>query len=84
MNALSQNNQSVEAGYVSTGHLPPDEQIAALIAEAHNQFKANTAGHNSQVYPALARCRAIYSASAWWEPVAACMRLETQTTSSRS
>jgi len=55
MNALSQNNQSVDAGYVSTGHLPPDEQIAALIAEAHNQFKANTAGHNSQVYPALAR-----------------------------
>lgn len=55
MNALSQNNQSVEAGYVSTGHLPPDEQIAALIDEAHNQFKANTDGHNSQVYPALAR-----------------------------
>src|SRR5215510_824611 len=55
MNALSQNNQSVEAGYVSTGHLPPDEQIAALIDEAHNQFKANTEGHNPQVYPALAR-----------------------------
>src|SRR5215510_5193182 len=55
MNALSQNNQSVETGYVSTGHLPPDEQVAALIDEAHNQFKANTEGHNSQVYPALAR-----------------------------
>ena len=55
MNALSQNNQSVDAGYVSTGHLPPDEQVAALIVEAHNQFKANTDGHNSQVYPALAR-----------------------------
>ena len=55
MNALSQNNQSVETGYVSTGHLPPDEQVAALIDEAHNQFKANTDGHNSQVYPALAR-----------------------------
>ena len=55
MNALSQNNQSVEAGYVSTGHLPPDEQVAALIDEAHNQCKANTDGHNAQVYPALAR-----------------------------
>jgi len=55
MNALSQNTQSVEAGYVSTGHLPPDEHVAALIDEAHKQFKANTDGHNSQVYPALAR-----------------------------
>src|SRR5215510_3305774 len=55
MNALSQNTQSVEAGYVSTGHLPPDEHVAALIDEAHKQVKANTDGHTSQVYPALAR-----------------------------
>ena len=41
--------------YVSTGHLPPPEQVRALVAEAHERFKSNTEGENSQVYPALAR-----------------------------
>ena len=41
--------------YVSTGHLPPSDRVRALVAEAHERFKANTEGENSQVYPALAR-----------------------------
>jgi glutaminase len=41
--------------YVSTGHLPPSEQVKALVVEAHQRFKSDTAGKNSQVYPALAK-----------------------------
>lgn len=43
--------------YISTGHLPPDENVKSLVAEAYEQFKANTDGANSQVYPALARVK---------------------------
>jgi glutaminase len=43
------------ASYVSTGHLPPADQVRALVAEAYNRFKSETEGQNSQVYPALAR-----------------------------
>jgi len=55
MNAPSQTSSSADAVYVSTGHLPPDKQVATLVAEAHHRFKADTNGSNSQVYPALAR-----------------------------
>lgn len=41
--------------YVSTGHLPPPDLIASLVAEAHETYKSNPDGKNSQVYPALAR-----------------------------
>lgn len=41
--------------FVSTGQLPPGEQVKALVAEAHQTFKADTQGQNAQVYPALAR-----------------------------
>ncbi len=41
--------------FVSTGHLPPPEQVKALVAEAHERFKSHTEGTNSQVYPALAK-----------------------------
>jgi glutaminase len=41
--------------YVSTGHLPPEEQVKALVAEAHSRFKSEVEGENSQVYPALAK-----------------------------
>ena len=47
--------QTGEASYVSTGHLPPSEQLRALVAEAHARFKSTTEGQNSKVYPALAR-----------------------------
>ncbi len=46
---------AAETPYVSTGHLPPDEEVKALVAEAHVRFKGTTDGQNSQVYPALAR-----------------------------
>ncbi len=41
--------------YVSTGHLPPEDRVRALVAEAHERFRSDTEGANSQVYPALAR-----------------------------
>jgi glutaminase len=41
--------------YVSTGHLPPAEQVRALVDEAYARYKSNAEGKNSQVYPALAR-----------------------------
>jgi glutaminase len=47
--------EPAEALYVSTGHLPPPEQVKVLVAEAYERFKSNTDGQNSQVYPALAR-----------------------------
>ncbi|WP_426533099.1 glutaminase A [Bradyrhizobium sp. McL0615] len=40
--------------YVSTGHLPPAEEVVRLLDEAHRRYKENTDGKNSQVYPALA------------------------------
>jgi len=55
MDARSQTNQSAGADYISTGHLPPDEQVAGLVAEAYDRCKSSTDGQNSQVYPALAR-----------------------------
>jgi glutaminase len=41
--------------YVSTGNLPPPEEISLLVAEAHHRFQSNTEGANSKVYPALER-----------------------------
>jgi len=43
------------SSYVSTGRLPPSDQVARLVAEAHERFASVTLGKNSQVYPALAR-----------------------------
>src|SRR5262249_39469749 len=44
-----------EPPYVSTGHLPDQDVVKTLVAEAHERFKSNSDGQNSQVYPALAR-----------------------------
>ncbi len=46
-----------EIGYshVSTGHLPPGEEVMKLVDEAYQRYKSNQDGTNSQVYPALAR-----------------------------
>jgi glutaminase len=44
-----------EAAYVSTGHLPSRVQVEAVVAQAHERFKSNTEGTNSNVYPALDR-----------------------------
>ncbi len=40
--------------YVSTGHLPPADDVVRLLDEAYKRYKSNTDGENSQVYPALA------------------------------
>ena len=39
-----------EAGYdfVSTGRLPPSDLVSALVAEAHDRFKSDSGGENSQ------------------------------------
>ena len=39
---------------VSTGKLPPAEQVSDLVAESRERFQSNNEGRNSQVYPALA------------------------------
>lgn len=44
--------------YVSTGHLPPPENVRRFVDEAHARFRPLTQGQVSQVYPALARAPA--------------------------
>jgi glutaminase len=43
------------ARYVSTGHLPSPRQVQAAVDEAYRMYSPETAGENSQTYPALAR-----------------------------
>jgi glutaminase len=43
------------SAYVSTGRLPAPERVKHLVAEAYELYRATADGHNSQVYPALAR-----------------------------
>ena len=47
--------EEAATSYVSTGHLPTPEMIRSLVAEAHERFRSNMEGSNSQVYPALAK-----------------------------
>jgi glutaminase len=44
-----------EPGYVSTGRLPPEQDVAALVDEAHRRYRDVGAGSVSDVYPALGR-----------------------------
>jgi len=44
-----------ETGFVSTGSLPTPAEVQKLVERAHQLFSSDTAGKNSQVYPALAR-----------------------------
>ncbi|MCU0788714.1 MAG: glutaminase A [Verrucomicrobia bacterium] len=55
MKAQIKPSEKSRSAYVSTGHLPPPEQVKALVVEAHQRFKSDTEGRNSQVYPALAK-----------------------------
>lgn len=41
--------------FVSTGHLPPAEEVATLVHEAHRRFANDDSGRVSNVYPALER-----------------------------
>lgn len=43
-----------EYSFISTGRLPPPEQIVRLLDEVYSRYGSNTDGTNSQVYPALA------------------------------
>jgi glutaminase len=40
--------------FVSTGHLPPPDDVWTVVADAHERFRSNRDGETSQVYPALA------------------------------
>lgn len=40
--------------YVSTGRLPPPDVVASLVRAAHERFRSDMAGRNSDVYPSLA------------------------------
>ncbi|HET7515106.1 MAG TPA: glutaminase, partial [Gaiella sp.] len=44
-----------EPGYVSTGRLPPEQDVAALVDDAHRRYRDVGAGSVSDVYPALGR-----------------------------
>jgi glutaminase len=55
MSAQRPLDEAAGGPYVSTGHLPPPELVRKLVAEAHERYKSDTEGQNSQVYPALAR-----------------------------
>jgi glutaminase len=44
-----------EPGYVSTGQLPPAQDVAALVDDAHRRYRDVDVGSVSEVYPALAR-----------------------------
>ena len=53
--ALRSSQPNRPATYVSTGHLPPREDIQMLVAEAYARFRPNDEGHNAAYYPALAQ-----------------------------
>lgn len=48
-------SEQADQPYISTGHLPESEIVQRLVSDAHQRFKSDSDGHNSQVYPALAR-----------------------------
>jgi hypothetical protein len=49
MSTRPQAPEPAAAAYVSTGHLPPPEQVSNLVAEACERYRSNTEGQNSQV-----------------------------------
>ena len=54
MDTRRQIDQTADAPYISTGHLPRAKVVATLVAEAHRRFRGSDDGVNSDVYPALA------------------------------
>ncbi len=55
MSVNRQTDSGLSSGFVSTGQLPDQETVRTLVNEAHRRFTSNEEGHNSAVYPALAR-----------------------------
>jgi glutaminase len=43
--------------YVSTGHLPPQDEVGRLLTEAWTEARSDDGGEVSRVYPALAAAR---------------------------
>lgn len=74
----------INSAYISTGRLPPGDNVARLVTEAHERFSSVKLGQNSQVYPALANVSRTSSASAWSGRTAGSSRLATPITNSRS
>lgn len=54
MNSQAHSEDLANYPYVSTGHLPPADDVVRLLDEAYKRYRSNTDGENSQVYPALA------------------------------
>ncbi|CAN5667749.1 glutaminase A [soil metagenome] len=46
-------NDRIGSGYISSGHLPPADQVKRVVNEAFEHFRTNDEGSTSQVYPAL-------------------------------
>ncbi len=55
MNRRRETDERAESRFVSTGQLPPQELVPALLSLAHELYGSNTEGATSHVYPALAR-----------------------------
>lgn len=55
MSDLPKTQDDPTASFVSTGRLPPANQVRELVTRGYDQVKANKEGVNSQVYPALSR-----------------------------
>jgi glutaminase len=51
---MNNSPQVAGAPYISTGHLPPAPEVQTMVHEAHRLYDTDTAGRNSEVYPALA------------------------------
>jgi glutaminase len=47
----------VNFGYVSSGHLPPSDQVKRIVDEAYERVRTNDEGSTSQVYPALTKIK---------------------------
>jgi glutaminase len=48
-------DQSDTPSFVSTGQLPPDDDVQILVDTAYERYRSNNEGQNAQHYPALAR-----------------------------
>jgi hypothetical protein len=70
--------------FVSTGHLPTPELLGSLVDEAHERFRTNAEGANSEAYPALAGVPRDLFGCASPVPTARPTASETQSASSQS
>src|SRR5262245_1442311 len=50
-------DETAHISRVSTGRLPSPKLVRSLVSEAHERYRSNIEGENSQVYPALAAAR---------------------------